>query len=233
MKRLLSLAGILSLLAACSQHGNSPSSKSDLGTGLNTIDRKYAKTASETYDGALSAVKSLDLSVDLDRHDELGGEIVSRRADGHKVTVKVNAIDQANSKASVRVEPGDSTLAEMVQERIADKLGMGKAKAAFFGGNSEDALYQADLEACLGAAERTVKALDWIVTGRELNDTWAQLDARAPDSNPARFRMTHVDDRARKTKVTFIAGNGKTDTSKTMIARMREEFGRQIESHAR
>jgi hypothetical protein len=204
-----------------------------LGTGLNTVERKYGKTASDTYDAALGAVKSFDLTVDRDRHDEMGGEVMGRRADGRKVTVKVDAIDKNNCKASVRVEPGDIKLAQMIHEKIADKLGMGAAKTAFFGGNSEDAVYDAELPASLDAAERTAKALGWTVTSKEEHDTWAQLDARAPDSNPARFKITRTNDRAGRSKVSFIAGNGKTDNSKTMISHMREEFDRQIAGHAR
>jgi hypothetical protein len=229
---LILLAGILTLLTSCSHEGSSPSSESDWGTGLNTVERKYGKSASDTYDAALAAVKSFDLTVDRDRHDEMGGEVVGRRADRRKVTVRVDAIDKSNSRASVRVEPGDSALARMVQEKIADKLGMGRAKAAYFGGNSEDAVYEADLQTSLSAAEGTAKALNWIVTDKELSETWAQLDARTADSNPARFRITHVDDRTRRTKVAFMAGNGRDDTSKTMISRMHEEFDLQIAGHA-
>jgi hypothetical protein len=233
MKKQVSLAGILALLGACAHEGHSPSSKSDGGTGLNTVERKYGKTASDTHDAAVAAFNSFDLTVDRDRHDAMGSEVVGHRADGHKVTVKVDAIDSTSSSASVRVEPGDSNMAQMIHEKIADKLGMGTAKEVFLSSNSENAFYDTDLETCLNAAERTAKALDWTVTRKELRDTSAHLDARAADSNPARFKITRVDDHPGRSSVTFIAGNGKTDTSKTMIARMREEFDRQIAGHAR
>src|SRR5436189_6457086 len=121
MKKHLALAGILALLAACSHEGKSPSGKNDWGTGLNTVERKYNKPAADTYDAAVAAVKNFDLTVDRDRHDEMGGEIVGHRSDGRKVMVKVDALDKNNSRASVRIEPGDSRRAQMVHEKMAHK----------------------------------------------------------------------------------------------------------------
>lgn len=233
MKTHFAMAGILAVLAACSHEGTSPSSKSDWGTGLNTVERKYAKPATEVHDAAVAALKSFDLTVDKDRHDEMGGEITARRGEDRKVTVKVSALDSSSSRASVRVDPGDSKLAAMVHEKMADRLGMGTAKGALLGGNTEDRTYDADFKTCLDAAERTAKALDFTVTGKQVEDKWAQLDARASDSNPVRFRMERVDDRTERTKVKFTAGNGKTDASKTLLSRMREEFDRQIAGHAK
>ena len=108
MKTQLSLAGILTLLAACAPQESVPSSRSDGGSGVNTVERLYGKTPAETYAAAVAAVRSFDLSLDRDWHDAMGGEVVGHRADGHCVTVKVDAIDSNNSRTSVRVEPGDS-----------------------------------------------------------------------------------------------------------------------------
>lgn len=230
MKTNLALAGILAMLAACSHEGNSPSSKSDWGTGLNTVERKYNKPAAEVHDAAVSALKGFDVNVDQDRHDEMGSEIIARRGEHSKITVNVSALDAKNSRAKVRVDPGDSKLATMVHEKMAEKLGMGTAKGALLGGNTDDRTYDADLKTCLDAAERTAKAQDWTVTGKELHDTWAQLDARDGNSNPVRFRMDRSDDR---TKVKFTAGAGKTDDSKSMLSKMREEFDRQVSGHVK
>ena len=233
MKTHLALAGILALLAACSHEGKSPSGTSDWGTGLNTVERKYNKTASDTYDAAVAAVKSFDLTVDRQRHDEMGGEVVGHRADGKKVMVKVDAVDRNNSTASVRVEPGDARLAQMVHEKMADKLGMGTAKAAFFGGNSEDFPYDADLKDAVAAAERTADSLGWILVGKEIKDTWGQVDARTEDSTPVRIKIEKVNDREHPLKTTFIAGHGKTEASKPLITKMHDEFDRQIGGHVK
>ena len=105
MRQLLALAGILALLAACSSEQKSPSSKSDWGTGLNTVERKYSKPASDTYDAAVAAVKSFDLTIDSDRHDELGGEVVGHDDAGTRglgdVHVAVDAAGQDQEAARV------------------------------------------------------------------------------------------------------------------------------------
>jgi hypothetical protein len=230
MKNHLALAGLLALLAACSSEGGSPSSKSDWGTGLNTVDRKYPKTAAQVHDAAVTALGKLDIKVDKDRHDAMGSEIVAERADKSKVMINVRALDEKSSQAYVRVDPGDAQMAKIVHEKIAEELGMGAAKGALLGGNTEDRTYDSSLKACADAAERSAKSLGYTVTGKESHDTWAQVDARTADSTPVRFRMDRADDR---TRVTFTAGTGKTEDSKTMLTRMREEFERQIAGHAK
>ena len=232
MKTHLALAGMVALLAACSHEGSSPSSKSDWGTGLNTVERKYNKTATEVHDAAVAALKDFDLTVNKDRHDEMGAEVVARRGEDSKVIVTIAAMDTKSTRASVRVDPGDSRLATMVHEKMAEKLGMGTAKGALLGGNTDERTYDADLKTCLDAAERTAKALDYTVGNKEQHDKWAQLDARTADSTPVKFRMDRADDGLR-TKVKFTAGSGKTDDSKTILGRMREEFDRQVAGHAK
>jgi hypothetical protein len=227
MKKHLALAGIVALMAACSHEGSSPSSKSDWGTGLNTVERKYNKSAADTFDAAVSALKSYDLTVDRDRHDEMGGELTGRRADGKKVTVKVDAIDKKSSRASVRIEPGDANMAQMIHEKMADKLGMGTAKSALLGGNTLDGYYDVDVQGALDASERSATKMGWTVVHKELKDNQATLDARTEDSTPVRFKIEPTSDKRGRTLVTFIAGRGKTDQSKMLLSKMHEEFDRQ------
>lgn len=233
MLKHLAPAFAVTLMAACSHEGNSPSSKSDWGTGLNTIARTYDKPASETYSAAVAAIKSLNMTIDKDLHDELGGELTARRAEGNEILVNVTVLDKSSSEAVVRVNPGNSTIATQIHEKIADKLGMGKAKGALLGGNTDEYPYNAELQAGVDAAERTFKALGWNVSAKEIKDTWAQIDARAVNSEPAKIRMERVSDRAFPLKVRFTAGNGNIDGSKQMIDRMREEFARQLGASAR
>jgi hypothetical protein len=94
----------------------------DLGTGLNAVERTYAHPASEMIEVVANALKSFDLRVESDTHDLLGGEIVARRADGHKVTAKITSHDEGGSDVSIRVAPGNRNLADMIQDRIGQKL---------------------------------------------------------------------------------------------------------------
>jgi len=102
--------------------------KTDFGTGLNTVEKMYDATPIPLFEAVSNALKSYDLTMETDRHDDLGGEIVARRADGAKVTAKITARDEASSEVSIRVAPGNKNLAEMIHARIAEKVAGLEAK---------------------------------------------------------------------------------------------------------
>jgi hypothetical protein len=216
------LATLALAMAACSSGDKTSASKqSDLGTGINTVDRQYVKSAPATWDAAVSALKSYDFKIESDRHDAMGGEVLAHRASGEKVTVRIKSLDEKNSDVSVRVEPGNRNMAEMIHEKIADKLGIKEAKSTFFGGNTVEGTYPQVLEACVKAAEDAAKRLNLIVTNREIKDGAATVDARESNSTPVQFKMKKVNE---GTKVTFIAGREKTDATRDLANRMKAEF---------
>jgi len=215
MKQLMSTAALAALfLASCQE--------SDLGSGANTIDREYAKSASDVWTAALKSAEAADLKVKSDRHDKMGGEIIACRANGREVSVNVKSLDENTSRVSVRVEPGDRDLANMLQERIAERIGLGAAKSGLFGGNSLEASYRVDLPGSMTSAHRTFMALRVTTTGEETHASWARLDGRLKDSTPVRIRMEKVEEQ--KTQVTFIAGNTKSDDNKEFAQKMKDEF---------
>ena len=94
----------------------------DLGTGLNNVDRAYARTPSELFPVVQRSLVALDLKIESEKHDNLGGEAVAIRATGQKVTVTIKGLDTTRSNVSVRVEPGDRDLANLVHEKITGLL---------------------------------------------------------------------------------------------------------------
>jgi hypothetical protein len=96
----------------------------DLGTGINAVERTYPRTATELTDLSRNALTGFDLKMKSDQHDALGGELVAVRADGHTVTARVTAVDKDHAKVSVWVAPGNRNLAELIQQRIAEKAGV-------------------------------------------------------------------------------------------------------------
>jgi len=225
---LLSLAGAAVLGACGGSPETTPGTSSDKAVIVKPVERQYGKPADKVWDATLSAMKSFDLKIDVDRHDELGGEIIARRADGRRVTANVASVDKTTTKVAIQADRTTPDAAEQMHERIAEKLGIGEAKAALFGGNTLEGTYAVDFAGGLAAAERACKAMGFVVTGKEAHDTWAQLDARTKDSTPVRFRLDHRDDRTAPTGVKFIAGHGKTEDSKNLVSQMKTEFDRQI-----
>ncbi|HLY76031.1 MAG TPA: DUF3568 family protein [Planctomycetota bacterium] len=222
------LAALCLGLAACSSSDKTSSTKQgDLGTGINTVDRQYGRSASETWAAAEAAVKTYDITVESDAHDAMGGEIRAHRASGEKVVVRVKSLDDKNANVSVRVEPGNRNMAEMIHEKIADKLGMKEAKSAFFGGNTCEGTYPHSLDACAKAAEDAARRLDMTVTSKEVHDEKAVVDARETNSNPVQFRMKKVD---KGVQVTFVAGREKNDAMRDLCYRMKTEFENSIAS---
>ncbi len=195
----------------------------DMGTGANTVDREYAKPASDVCAAARKSAEAADLKVVSDRHDQLGGELVMTRADGKEVNILVKSLDEKSARVSVRVAPGDRDLANMMHERIAGTLGMGAATTGWWsGGSSFTETYDADLASSMSSARRTIAALALTGMEEEIHATWGRVDGRMKDSTPVRIRMDKADDH--KTKVTFIAGSSKTDDNKAFAKKMKAEF---------
>jgi hypothetical protein len=131
-KRLmnLSLAAVagITLLDCGKSAADLPPKTNDFGTGLNSVDRTYARPAVDVTKAVTAGLRCYDLSLESDKHDDLGGEIVARRADGHKVTAKITSVDKDHTEASIRVAPGNKNLAELIHDRIASKVGTPPAK---------------------------------------------------------------------------------------------------------
>jgi hypothetical protein len=111
----LGALGMALALASCSS--------SDLGTGINTVDREYRNTVKEAHDAALATLKHENLQIESDKADALGANIVAKRgASDDKVLVDVKGMEKGTTRVSVRVQPGDKNQAGLIQDKIAEKL---------------------------------------------------------------------------------------------------------------
>jgi hypothetical protein len=99
-------------------------SSSDVGTGINTVDREYSATVKQAHDAALATLKEEDLAIETDKSDNLGANIVAKRktSEDNKVLVEVKGLETRKSRVSVRVQPGDKNQATMIQDKIERKL---------------------------------------------------------------------------------------------------------------
>jgi hypothetical protein len=210
---LLALA--LPPLLACQTH--------DLGTGVNTVDREYARPAAEVCKAALACAAAGDFKVVDGRYDQFGGDLVMSRMDGKEIRVQVRSLDEKSSRAGIRVEPGDRDLATLLHERLAGELGLGVAAAGWwFGGESIEATYEIELSRCAASARRTLAAVAETAKDEESHSTWFQIDGRLKDSTPVRIRADANGDR--KTRVRFIVGVSRSDEYKVVALRMKSEF---------
>jgi hypothetical protein len=217
------LSALLLTLVACDESNKSSVAKqNDLGTGLNTVSRQYPKSTAETWAAAEAVLGVQFFKIESDKHDSLGGELQALRANGDKVEIHVRSLDEHHTDVSVRVAPGDRNMASILQDRIAEKLGVKEeAKAEPFGGNSEEGTYPNALSSCVKAADEASKRLGLSVINRDVNEDVAIVDAQEANRNPAQFQMKKTQSGSR---VTFVAGHEKSDANKDLARRMKAEF---------
>jgi len=85
----------------------------------------YGLPLADVWPRALAAVESLQLHIDRQMIDGLGGDIESRRADGTKVWVCLKPSGDHSTNVSVRVGGmGDREQSERVQRTIRQQVGM-------------------------------------------------------------------------------------------------------------
>jgi len=124
MRHMIPLAFAMLFAAGCDREETSkitPANR-DLGTGLNTVERTYGRPPADLVSVVQRSLQALDLKMDSEKHDNLGGELVAIRATGQKVTVTIKGLESNRSTVAVRVEPGDRNLANLVHDKITEHL---------------------------------------------------------------------------------------------------------------
>ena len=85
----------------------------------------YGVPLADVWARALAAVESLQLHIDVQRIDGLGGEIQARRPDGTKVQVYLEPSGDHSTSVSVRIGFwGDREMSERVQRAIRQQVGI-------------------------------------------------------------------------------------------------------------
>ena len=85
----------------------------------------YGIPLADVWPRALAAVESLQLHIDRQIIDGLGGEIQARRADGTNVRVYLKPTGDHSTSVSVRVgDLGDREMSERVQRTIRQQVGI-------------------------------------------------------------------------------------------------------------
>jgi hypothetical protein len=238
-KSMALLSGaLLLLLGACKS--------SDTKAEANSITKRYGRPATEVVSALTMALTSLDLRIEEDRHDALGGELTAVRANRDEVRVDVKSIDETSTQVSVVVGEGDRNLADIVHAQLAKNLGTGTAKSSFYGGSRWEQVYNSSLARCVVAAERACEATGFQVTHRDIHESVADLMARRGGSTVLlHFETAAVppapgqpappvggggvpSDRQGQVKVSFVVGTSKTEDNEEILQRIRNEFDRLI-----
>jgi hypothetical protein len=85
----------------------------------------YGIPLADVWPRALAAVESLQLHIDRQHIDGLGGEIQARRPDGTRVHVCLTPVGDHSTSVKVRVGTfGDRDMSERVQRTIRQQIGI-------------------------------------------------------------------------------------------------------------
>jgi hypothetical protein len=173
-------------------------------------------------------VKDLDLRVENDQHDALGGQMTAQRANKDSVVIEARSVDPATLQVSVAVDPGDRSMAQIVQDKIADRLGArtGVTRTGFDTGSRVEGTYDQKLDACVAAARKAAEVLKLTNPQEEIHDTWAKVESRQTDAIPMTVRMERTP--KDQTHVVFTAGTGPADDNRVLAARLKAEFERHL-----
>jgi uncharacterized protein DUF3568 len=247
------VGAVLLMLTACKGgKGLFESSGAQALDESNAVRHQYPKAMTDTWKAILAALSELDLKIESDRHDALGGQVVSQRANGDRVTIEARSLDEHNAEVVVATGTIDRNMAGIIHSRIAHLLSTDPVAGEFFGGNSIEAHYDATLAKAVIAADRAFEALNLQVTQRTVEDTRAVLASRKARSTAVLVRMeangkdqptgraAPGDPRAAadqgqpqkpgqasgKIHVTFVVGTTRTPENETMVQRLKAEFER-------
>jgi len=229
---------LLLLLGACKT--------SETKLEANSITKRYARPAPEVMSALTMALTSLDLRIEEDRHDALGGTMTAQRANKEPIKVNVRSIDETSTQVTISVGEGDRNLADIIHSQTAKNLGTGTAKSSFYGGSRWEQVYDTTLARCIMAAERATEALGFSVTSRDIHETVADMMGRrgtstillhfeavptapAPGQPPPLVGGgTMPSDKRGQVKVSFVVGTSRTEDNEETLQRLRNEFDRLI-----
>lgn len=203
---------------ACQAPGQGPAA---------TVERAYMIPMDRVWDRGLACLKEAEFRVEGERRDGLIGEITARRSGGDRVRIVMKNIDEKHTLVLVRVDQGDSGLAGLLHERLAQNLGLGEAMGEWFGGISIEAEYEGTLDKCVAASRRAMRFLDLVLTGGDLRGDEARIEARTDLSNPLGIKIV-APKSGGKTLVTFLAGTEKNDENRALTRKLKDEFERAL-----
>jgi type IV pilus biogenesis protein CpaD/CtpE len=100
------------LLAGCASTDRSPQGTTHL----------YRQPMDRVWKAIELAVSDLDFRFEENRHDDLGGMIKARRANGDDVVIRATSFEKGRTSVSVHAPSGDRTTEEAVLGRIGRQL---------------------------------------------------------------------------------------------------------------
>lgn len=192
------------------------------------VDRRYSKAPDVVANAAEEVLRELDVTIEANQHDALGGELKGLRGTPGKeeIVVWYKSLDPRTTQVSVLVGKGDRHLGDLVQDHIAQKLGEASSTGTPVLGAVAEGLYDPPMGQCLTAMEQSIRDLKMNVTHREVHDTWALIESSEANAIPIRAKIERME--SDKTRVTVIAGTTRSYDTQQLADRLKANFEQRI-----
>jgi len=222
---------MLLLTGACGSPAPAPdpeASAFDDGPSVDAVVRRYVAPFSGVWTAAEEALEEEGVALSRRRRGETRGVLVGHGGLGLRVKVRIRSMEGDHVEAGVDILPRNPALAEMIQDRIGDKVSLAKAKANLFGETSMERTYRDDLEHCMAAAEGACRALNLEIVHKHLMETRGRLEARDDSGRSARFTLRSTGARGSGTEAVLTTDATADSGDKTFLLRIVREFERDL-----
>jgi hypothetical protein len=220
MRRILvpAATAALVLLVSCKTSGFK-----DDPQAASTVGRTYATDVGRAWQALETTVKEFDLDVDKSDHDALGGQMTIRRATGDTVYARVRSVNSNSTIVDIAPASGDRNMAQMIQDKVAEKLGADQPGApGMAAGSAAQGTYDNPLQECAAAAERALKVFNLPVEARENHDVWIAIRSKHLDTIPVNIKLMRTP--KDQTDATFTVGTSPSDDNGLLANRLKKEF---------
>lgn len=237
MKSTSLAATLVLILSACKSHEQLDTSNASVA--------QYPEGMAAVWKAVMTALGELDLRVDSERHDVLGGRVVAVRATGEKVVIEAKSLSERSTQVAVGLGTVDRNMAAVIQASIARALATSAASGEVPPGNSLEATYESSLWACVQAGEQAFEAMGLEITQRVVQDSHAEIASRKAKATPVLVRMEtdlrgslgkhgqgdgEGDGPAPRTRVRvlFAAGASRSPENDDLVRRLKSEFEKHL-----
>jgi len=227
MRRATTLLWLLT--GACGSSAPEPEAAVfDEGPLVDPLLRRYEAPFSGVWAAAEEALVEEAVAIDRRRRGKTRGVLVGYGGLGLRVKIRIRSEEGGGVEAGVDILPRDPTLAAMIQDRIADKLSLDRAKADLFGQTSLERAYRDDLERCMAAAEGACRALHLDIVHKHLVDPRGRLEARDESGRSVRFTLRSAQGAGQGTEVVLTTEAAPDGGEKDFLLRIVREFERDL-----
>lgn len=218
---------LLCLTAACA----SPAPESDPagfddGPTLDPLVRRHDAPLSNVWAAAGETLEEEGIVLSRRRRGTSRGVLVGNSGIGLRVKVRLRSESGERTEVSVDILPPASSLAASIQDRIGDRLSLGKAKAEVFGRTSLERAYRDELDHCMAAAEQACRSLNLDIVYKHQTESRGRLEARDDSGRFARFTLRSAE--GGETEAVLTTESAPNGGEEEFLLRVVREFERSL-----